>query len=146
MAMARNVRIRVADNLPTIVADPAQVELILLNLVSNGIKYADAAKPACVVEIVVADAGDQTVTVQVRDNGLGIPKDDLPTIFDRFVRLHAHLDGELGNSGSGLGLAIVGDCVAALGGTIRCESVEGEGTSFYLTLPCSHPGSAPTRP
>jgi signal transduction histidine kinase len=150
MAMARNVRIRVADNLPTIVADPAQVELILLNLVSNGIKYADAAKPACVVEIAPADGGadegDQTVTVQIRDNGLGIPKDDLPTIFDRFVRLHAHLDGELGNSGSGLGLAIVGDCVAALGGTIRCESVEGEGTSFYLTLPCSHPGSAPTRP
>ena len=147
MATARGVAIRVTDGLPTIVADPAQVELILLNIVSNGIKYADAAKPESFVEIAAADgSGDAagTVTVRVRDNGLGIPEADLPTIFERFFRAHAHLDGQLGNAGSGLGLAIVGDCVKALGGTIRCESTVGEGTSFYITLPSSQPGDALT--
>jgi signal transduction histidine kinase len=148
MAAARGVAIRVADGLPTIVADPARVELVLLNLVSNGIKYADPARPESFVDIALADspgeANPQTCTIRVRDNGLGIPETDLSTIFERFFRAHAHLDGELGNSGSGLGLAIVGDCVQALGGAIRCESIHGEGTSFYITLPCSQPGPTPT--
>lgn len=148
MAAARAVAIRVAEGMRTIVADPARVELILLNLVSNAIKYSDAAKPERVIDIAETDSpGDapaEGVTICVRDNGLGIPKAVLPTIFERFFRAHAHLDGELGNSGSGLGLSIVGDCVEALGGTIRCESVDGQGTSFYITLPCSHPGGALT--
>jgi signal transduction histidine kinase len=148
MAAARGVTIRVADGLPTIVADPARIELILLNIVSNGIKYADAAKPESFVEIAAADApgdaGHHACTIRVRDNGLGIPEADLPTIFERFFRAHAHLDGELGNTGTGLGLAIVGDCVRALGGTIHCESVDGEGTSFYITLPVRQPGGTPT--
>ena len=143
MAEARGVTIRVADGLPTLVADPARVELILLNIVSNGIKYADTAKPGPFVEIAAEPPGEepaQAVTIRIRDNGLGIPKHDLSTIFERFFRAHAHLDGQLGNSGYGLGLAIVGDCVQALGGTIRCESIDGEGTSFYVTLPFSHAG------
>jgi signal transduction histidine kinase len=141
MADKRGVSIRVADGLPTLVADPARVELVLLNLVSNGIKYADPAKPAPFVEIAAAETpGEvvaQTVTIRVLDNGLGIPKVDLPTIFERFFRAHAHLDDQLRNTGNGLGLAIVGDCVQALGGTIRCESKEGGGTCFYITLPLS---------
>jgi signal transduction histidine kinase len=148
MASARGVTIRVADGLPTIVSDPARVELVLLNLVSNGIKYADPARPDSFVDIAPADtpgeANSETCTIRVRDNGLGIPQTDLSTIFERFFRAHAHLDGELGNSGSGLGLAIVGDCVQALDGTIRCESTHGKGTSFYITLPCSQPGPTPT--
>jgi signal transduction histidine kinase len=146
MAAARGVTVRVGDGLPTIVADPARVELILLNIVSNGIKYADAAKGQPFVEIAVSEAADPyTVTICVRDNGLGIPGAALPTIFERFVRAHSHLDGELSNSGSGLGLAIAGDCVQALGGTIRAESIDGEGTSFYISLPCGHPGRVPTK-
>jgi signal transduction histidine kinase len=147
MASARGVTIRVAEGLPTIVADPAQVELILLNIVSNGIKYADAAKRDSFVEIASAEAPTDeihTVTIRVRDNGLGIPAADLPTIFDRFFRAHAHLDGELGTGGSGLGLAIAGDCVKALGGAIRCESVDGQGTTFYITLPSNQPGTTLT--
>jgi signal transduction histidine kinase len=144
MAAARGVAIRVIDGLPIIVADPARVELVLLNIVSNGIKYADPARPEPVVEIAADDGdGGPTCTIRVRDNGLGIPAGDLPTIFERFFRAHAHRDQELGNSGNGLGLAIVGDCVQALGGTIRCESVDGAGTSFYITLPRSQPGATP---
>ena len=150
MAAARGVTIRVTEGLPTIVADPAQVELVLLNLVSNGIKYADRSRPESFVDIAPADAGGdadaETCVIRVRDNGLGIPASEVPMIFERFSRAHAHLDGELGNSGTGLGLAIVGDCVAALGGTIRCESIEAQGTSFYITLPLSRPGQTPTTP
>jgi signal transduction histidine kinase len=148
MAKARGVTIQVAEGLPTIVSDPAQVELVLLNIVSNGIKYADVGKPQSVVEIAPVNAtgegSAQTVTIRIQDNGIGIAPGDLPTIFERFFRAHAHLDGELGNSGSGLGLAIVGDCVQALGGTVRCESVVGEGTAFYVTVPCGQSGPART--
>jgi signal transduction histidine kinase len=150
MAAARHVRLIVAPDLPTIVADPARVELVLLNIVSNGIKYSDAARSDSIVEILqIADplgADDTACVICVRDNGLGIPAAEIPTIFDRFSRAHAHLDGELGNTGTGLGLAIVHDCVQALGGSVRCESVNGEGTTFLITLPVRQRGSTPTGP
>ena len=137
MAAARGVSIRIGRDLPTLFGDPAHLELILLNLVSNAIKYSDPEKPECFVEIAVCgDAGaDDVCTVCIRDNGLGIPDADQPAIFERFFRAHAHLDQELGNSGSGLGLAIAVECVKALGGAIRCESALGHGTTFFVTLP-----------
>lgn len=147
MADARHVAIRIAPGLPTLVADPARLELVLLNLASNAIKYSDAEKPGSFVEVAPAPtaAGDlpegraanEATTFVVRDNGLGIADGDQTAVFDRFFRAHAHLDQELGVTGTGLGLAIVADCVQALGGSIRCESTLGEGTSFFITLPCS---------
>jgi two-component system sensor histidine kinase KdpD len=142
MAASRGVELRVADDLPTLHADPARLELVLLNLVSNAIKYSDPAKPAPFVEIGLAPAGAGAAgpcTISVRDNGLGINDADQAAVFDRFFRAHAHLDGELGVSGTGLGLAIVADCVEALGGTIRCESRAGEGTTFFVTVPLTTP-------
>jgi signal transduction histidine kinase len=79
-------------------------------------------------------------TICVRDNGLGINDANQTAIFDRFFRAHAHLDDELGVSGTGLGLAIVADCVEALGGTIRCESREGEGTGVLRHPAADDPG------
>jgi signal transduction histidine kinase len=150
MATARRVEIRIAPDLPTLVADPARLELVLLNLVANAIKYSDPEKGESFVEVAHArrqvDAAlpDQpdTFTLSVRDNGLGIAEADQPAIFDRFFRAHAHRDQELGVTGTGLGLAIVIDCVQALGGAIRCESRTGEGTTFFITLP----GPRPTAP
>ena len=141
MAGARGVSIRIGGDLPTLFGDPAHLELILLNLVSNAIKYSDPEKPECFVEIAICgDASAEDVcTVCIRDNGLGIPDADQPAIFDRFFRAHAHLDHELGNSGSGLGLAIAVECVKALGGAIRCESALGHGTTFFVTLPRREP-------
>jgi len=145
MAAARGVSIRIGRDLPTLFGDPAHLELILLNLVSNAIKYSDPEKPECFVEIAVCgDASTEDVcTVCIRDNGLGIPDADQPAIFDRFFRAHAHLDHDLGNSGSGLGLAIAVECVKALGGSIRCESALGRGTTFFVTLPRREPQSPP---
>ena len=150
MATARGVAIRIEPGLPALTADAARLELVLLNLVANAIKYSDPAKGDCFVEVVPARRQADAVvpdepnmfTLCVRDNGLGIAEADQPAIFDRFFRAHAHRDQELGVTGTGLGLAIVIDCVQALGGAIRCESRTGEGTSFYITLPIPTP-SAP---
>ena len=145
MAASRKVTLRIAENLPTLHADPARIELVLLNLVSNAIKYSDPKKADAFVEIAsapgVPGAGG-CCTICIRDNGLGINDANQTAIFDRFFRAHAHLDDELGVSGTGLGLAIVADCVEALGGTIRCESREGEGTAFFVTLPLTTPAAS----
>lgn len=150
MAEARGVDVRVDGQLPTIVADPARVELVLLNLVSNGIKYRDPGKGHALVEILSAQAatGDSpTCVFEVRDNGIGIPVDAQEAIFQRFYRAHEHLDTTLGVSGTGLGLSIVVECVKALGGTITCESTPGRGTAFQVTLPATPAGDvvAPRR-
>jgi signal transduction histidine kinase len=150
MAESRGVDICVDGQLPTIVADPARVELVLLNLVSNGIKYRDPEKEQAKVEIVAVKAptGDSpTCVFEVRDNGIGIPADAQEAIFQRFYRAHEHLDTTLGVSGTGLGLSIVVDCVKALGGTIACESSPGQGTAFRVTLPSTPTdGIADARP
>jgi signal transduction histidine kinase len=135
MAQGRRVDVRVDPNLPALVVDPARVELVLLNLASNAIKYCDPDKPQSFVEMALTDHTDSACTVCVRDNGLGIPEADQPLVFERFFRGHAHRDQELGVSGSGLGLAIVADCVRELGASIRFESQVGRGTAFFITLP-----------
>ena len=122
--------------MPDIGGDPARLELALINLVSNGIKYNDPKKNESFVEIApLSDAEDGTCAFCVRDNGLGIPDGDRASIFERFFRAHAQLDHDHGVSGSGLGLAIAADCVKAMGGSITCESTLGEGSVFVITLP-----------
>ena len=146
MAAARGVSLIIDQELPEICVDPARLELVLLNLVSNAIKYCDPEKPHPFVGIAAtpsADAG--TVMLTVRDNGLGVPEELQHTIFDRFSRAHAHLDETLGVSGTGLGLAIVAECVEAIGATIACDSTVGEGTTFVLTIP-TEPRQTPAVP
>jgi signal transduction histidine kinase len=72
--------------------------------------------------------------IRVRDNDPGIADADRSAIFERFVRAHAHMDAVLGVTGSGLGLAIAADYIRAMGGSIDCESVVGEGSWFYIML------------
>lgn len=140
MAEARGVEIVVSsDGMPTLHVDPARLELVLMNVVSNAVKYADPAKPRRVVEVLPAarhdGAPDGHCAVVVRDNGLGMSPDVLERIFQPFFRGHADSDGQLGNAGSGLGLAIVEECMRALDGTVSVESEPGVGTTFRLTFP-----------
>ncbi len=138
MANARGVQIRIVRDLPFVKIETARLELALLNLVSNAVKYSDPSKPERWVEIGVpaAPPADGRCGIVVRDNGLGIPSDALPHLLHRrFFRAHGHRDAELGNEGTGLGLSIVQECVTSLGGTIAFESVEGEGTTVAVTLP-----------
>jgi signal transduction histidine kinase len=136
MAKSRNVGVRIGGELPDIWGDPARLELALINLVSNGIKYNDPQKTESFVEIApLSGTTDGSCAFCVRDNGLGIPDGDRASIFERFFRAHAQLDHAHGISGSGLGLAIAADCVKAMGGSITCESTLGEGSVFVISLP-----------
>ena len=135
MADARNVEIRVSDTLPTVTVDVGRLELTLVNLLSNGIKYSDATKPERYVEIIGMESGDDLCRIRISDNGVGIPATSLHTIFHRFTRAHEDREQLSHIGGMGLGLSIVEDSVHAMKGQIDVESTEGIGTTFVLTLP-----------
>ena len=134
MADSRGVTFAIDDALPSLVADAGRLELVLINLLANAVKYSDPVKPVRLVRV-EHDAAAPYSRVRVRDNGIGIPPSKLAVIFDQFVRVHAHLDDELGAQGMGLGLSIVRECMDAMGGTIRVESIEGLETTFTLEWP-----------
>lgn len=134
MSDARGVELRVAASSSVLYVDTGALEMVLMNLVSNAIKYSDQRKLQRFAEIVGVER-DGAYEIVVRDNGIGIPGDAVATVFERFVRAHSHLDNELGVEGTGLGLAIVEECVKSLRGEIRFESEEGVGTTFFLTIP-----------
>ncbi len=137
MAEARGVDIRVSDALPEVTVDVGSIELILVNLMSNAIKYSDPHASSRVVEVAQADAEDGYVAMTIRDNGIGIDSAHLPSVFDRFYRAHTPRDGDPAIDGLGLGLAIVHDCVQAIGGRISVSSTPTEGTTFTITIPTS---------
>jgi signal transduction histidine kinase len=117
-----------------LVADAGRVELVLMNLLANAVKYSDLSKTRRTVRVRLA-AGGSGPAIQITDNGIGVPPSKLDKIFEQFVRAHAHLDDELGAQGMGLGLAIVRECMDAIGGTVAVESDEGKGTIFTLGWP-----------
>lgn len=115
------VTVDVEGALPEVELDPVRIREVLLNLLSNATREATSVH-------VRARADARSLTIDVEDNGPGIPAEDLPRIFDRFVK------GE-GSRGSGLGLAIARKLVEAHGGTIRARSAVGEGTTITIVLP-----------
>lgn len=137
MATDRAVEIRIAADLPDLTIDVGRLELIFVNLLSNAIKYSDPDKPVRYVNISGHRTEEGQCVFTVRDNGIGIPKDSLPTIFQRFTRAHAHREEGVYLGGIGLGLSIVAECVKAIGGEVDVQSTEGEGTTFVVTLPAS---------
>jgi signal transduction histidine kinase len=114
--------------LPQVVTDRDKVKQILLNLVSNAIKYTDDGSIA-----VRAEAAGGRLRVSVSDTGLGIPRDELDRIFDEFHRADSGSARE--RRGTGLGLAISQRLARALGGDITVESRIGVGSTFTLDLP-----------
>ncbi len=113
--------------------DRLRIEQVLTNLVSNALKYGDG-KP---VEVSIAEEPGWAV-VSIRDHGIGIRKDKLGTIFDRFERLV----GGRQYPGLGLGLYISREIVQAHGGRIEVESAPDYGSSFTVRLPLARPGVA----
>ncbi len=110
-------------------ADAEAVHQILTNLLENAIKYTSAGT----VTVGVKQVADQ-IEVSVKDSGMGIPKEDLPRLFERFYRVDKARSKALG--GTGLGLSIVKHLVQSQGGDVRVESRVDRGSTFYFTLPC----------
>lgn len=109
--------------------DPLKITQVLENLIDNALKY--SAKDSKID--VTAKLHSCEVEVCVRDNGAGIPAEDLPHIFERFYRVDKGRSRDKG--GTGLGLSIVKHIVQLHGGKVRVESMLGQGTAFYFTLP-----------
>jgi two-component system sensor histidine kinase SenX3 len=106
-----------------------QVAAAVTNLVSNAVAYSDPGSSVSVTA--KADAGG--VEISVVDQGIGIPQDELDRIFERFYRVDPARHRSTG--GTGLGLSIVKHVAATHGGEVRVWSVEGQGSTFTLTLP-----------
>ena len=138
-ARARGVTVHLAEDLPTVEINAPAVELCLSNYISNAIKYSDPAKTDrwVLVEAEVRtdpeSAEPSEIEVRVRDNGLGIPEDAAPKLFQRFYRAHEQTAAAV--DGTGLGLSIVRETVEGLGGRAWAERNDDGGSTFAFALP-----------
>lgn len=109
--------------------DKIRIEQILINITSNAIKYTpDGGR----ISLRLHDLGDRA-EITITDNGVGIPEEDIPHLFERFYRVEKARSSDKG--GTGLGLAIAKEFAVAHGGDIRVSSIVGKGTTFTVTLP-----------
>ncbi|BCJ87858.1 two-component system histidine kinase PnpS [Effusibacillus dendaii] len=106
-----------------------RISQVIINLVGNAMAYTPEGGK---IEVVVEEA-DEQVTIHVRDTGIGIPKEDLPRLFERFYRVDKARDRRSG--GTGLGLAIVKHIVEAHQGTVSVKSELGKGSVFSFIIP-----------
>ena len=113
--------------LPPVSGDADRLERVAVNLVHNALKFTSAGGTVSVR----AAAEDGNVVVRVIDTGLGIAREDLPRVFERFYKV----DRARGGAGTGLGLAIVKHTIEAHGGRVAVESEEGAGSTFSFSLP-----------
>jgi signal transduction histidine kinase len=133
LAQRKNITIEFAPCASRLEAfcDAEAVNQVLTNLVDNALKYTPENGT---IEVGVRELSPQPfVEVYVKDSGIGIPKEDLPRLFERFYRVDKARSRELG--GTGLGLAIVKHLVRAQGGEVRVTSDVGCGSEFSFTLP-----------
>jgi PAS domain S-box-containing protein len=113
----------------TIACDPDKIERIILNILSNAVKFTDEGG-SIYVDI---NCDHENVTISIKDTGIGIPEDKLETIFERFKQLDKTLPRNYG--GSGIGLSLVKSLVNMHRGKIYAKSSEGKGAEFVIILP-----------
>ncbi len=138
MAREADVRLRFPEEVPRVHVDAARVGLALVNLVANAVKYADPDKPERCVALTIEPRHDGGWVIEVADNGVGIPDEQQPHVFERFFRGRTK-DAE----GTGLGLAITLEAIEQIGGRIRVDSESGRGTAFQVELPPGRPRPEP---
>ena len=136
---SRGISLTVSPLPPTPVAgNRHHLRQVINNLLDNAIKFTAAHCDSGRGEITVTFLRDdyrQVARVEVRDNGPGIPPEDLPHVFDRFYRVDRSRSRDEGAAGSGLGLSICQAIVEAHQGQIAVDSTPGKGTTFTITLP-----------
>lgn len=127
------------EELPPVYVDKEKVEQILVNLIGNAIKFTPEGGKIFVSVMHIAEEREggsaKKIAVSVKDSGIGIPKEHLNSIFEKFYQVEGSLQRSAG--GTGLGLAITKGLVELHGGKIWVESEEGKGSTFTFTLPVS---------
>ncbi len=114
---------------PMILGNPDYIERAAANLIDNAVKYTGEGGR---IAVSLRESGGNAV-IEVSDNGLGIPKDDIPRIFERFYRVDRSRSREMG--GTGLGLSIVKHIAQSHGGCVEVTSEPGQGSTFRLKIP-----------
>ena len=125
------VKIDIPSDFPQVEVDPERIEQVFNNLLNNAIKFTPAGGNICIRGIVK----EKNIQIEVSDTGIGIPKEHLGRLFERFYRVDKARSRELG--GTGLGLSIVKHIIQAHGGTVGVESKVNKGSRFFFTLPKS---------
>ena len=116
-------------DMPALTGDKEKLQQVLINILSNAMKY--TANGGNI--LMEAHPSEKGIAICVSDNGMGIPEEDLPRLFERFYRVEKARTSDAG--GTGLGLAIAKEIIDAHGGEIHVESVSGEGTRVHVLLP-----------
>lgn len=124
------LRLRIDSRLSIVQADPARLRQVVLNYLSNALKF--TAEGGCITVDVLPE-GDRAFRILVEDNGIGIHAEDLPRLFSEFGQLGASWKAK---AGAGMGLAITKRIVEAQSGSVGVESVYGQGSRFFAILPC----------
>jgi signal transduction histidine kinase/DNA-binding response OmpR family regulator len=129
------LRVEIEDGLPTMRTDRTKLQQVLINILSNAIKFTQEGE----VKVAATQATPESIRISVSDTGSGISEADLPKIFEEFRQVGA---SRASRSGTGLGLAIARRMVDLLGGEITVSSKVGEGSIFSLLLPIEIEGRA----
>jgi len=124
------VTVDIAEDLPKVLVDRQRIEQVFQNLLDNAVKF---TAPGGKI-IVQAQWEKPYVRIEVKDNGIGIPAEDISRVFERFYRVDKSRSREAG--GTGLGLAIVRHIISAHNGKIEVESSAGVGSTFRIFLSC----------
>ena len=129
------VSVQIASDLPQLTSDRTAVTQIIVNLLDNAIKFA----PGRPCELGARAWAPASVQFWVRDQGIGIPEEQLARIFDPFYQVDSSRTRQFG--GLGLGLNLVKELVQSLEGTLHVQSEPGQGSTFLITLPLVHPAA-----
>src|SRR3990170_2692572 len=130
-----------SSDLPTLYSDRGKLKHIMENLINNALKFTDRGSVTVSARYL---PDNKMMEFKIADTGIGISKEQLPTIFDRFHQVDS--SGTRAYGGMGLGLYIVKKYTELLGATIRIESKLGQGSTFVLQVPCRPDMSAAPRP
>ena len=123
------------------IGDPLRIQQVLTNLISNAVKFTETGSVRLAVQGTYTGGSETTaVTFKISDTGIGIAKDKLDTIFEKFTQADASITRKYG--GSGLGLAISKECTTQMHGSIEAQSDIGIGTTFIVTLPLGNTDKA----